>query len=636
MTYSPRYEHTSNSGSPTTLYPRLTPSTSKHLQNPKKNSRERPEKSIAKVAYEERDANEQSALLAAALWYAERGLPVFPLHWVDDQGKCSCSGKPGCKPGKHPLIPGGHLGATTAPGQIRQWWSRWPDANIGIPAGERSRLLILDVDDHGFTSLAALEEEHSQLPETLTVRTGGGGRHKYLIYPAGCEIRNSVGRLGLGLDVRGEGGYTVAPPSRTDKGSYEVLNGLPPAEPPEWLLEALRGHHNGASPRSHGVTDRGRAENLRGSPGPIHATGGEPIPEGTRDNTLFKIGCRLRAQGHSEGAILDALRDINRSRCTPSLPDAQVRQKARQAARYVPGDTAPEETPRVQATIDYLACVQRPVKGMGGATGWSIYRAGLELLRRYGREHPEGVELSVDVRTWAQMAGTTHTSVGRFIKRSPLVCKLRHGSGRRSGSVLFVVPTSRAGKGHQAFHSTTREGAKENLSPRSGTPSALLRTLERLRWGPGRIGKSRAAILHAMVECGGHLSRAEIAARLGKEKAESLRAPLRWLVDQGLLERPSHGVYTAPADLARRVENARELGREPEADRLQMQRHDRERDAYRRKIKPDRSPTMREMDERRWSRLKTSGRISELEVESKHFPDVFVGQGDPQVPLGEP
>src|SRR5215208_1264108 len=170
---------------------------------------------------EGRVANRKPALLDAALWYAGLGIPVFPLHWVDDQGRCSC-GKECGSAGKHPLIPIGHLGATTDAGQIRRWWSRWPHANIGIPTGERSRLLVLDVDvkNDGFTSLNALEEEHGRFPKTLTVRTGGGGMHAYLRYPAHCEIRNSAGRIGLGLDVRGEGGYIVAPPSRTDKGPY--------------------------------------------------------------------------------------------------------------------------------------------------------------------------------------------------------------------------------------------------------------------------------------------------------------------------------------------------------------------------------------------------------------------------------
>ena len=100
-----------------------------------------------------------------------------------------------------------------------------------------------------------------------------------------------------------------------------------------------------------------------------------------------------------------------------------------------------------------------------------------------------------------------------------------------------------------------------------------------MRWGPGRIGKSKAALLAALVDCGGTLTRSEIAARLGRKPA-SLRAPLRWLVEAGLLERVGRGLYALPSDFARRVEDAREIGREPEADRLQIARHDREREAF--------------------------------------------------------
>jgi hypothetical protein len=85
-----------------------------------------------------------------------------------------------------------------------------------------------------------------------------------------------------------------------------------------------------------------------------------------------------------------------------------------------------------------------------------------------------------------------------------------------------------------------------------------------------------------MVECDGSLSRAELASTLGRKPA-SLRVPLRWLVDAGLLNRVGHGVYALPSDFARRVEDAREMGREPEADRLQIARHAREREAYRRR-----------------------------------------------------
>jgi hypothetical protein len=110
--------------------------------------------------------------------------------------------------------------------------------------------------------------------------------------------------------------------------------------------------------------------------------------------------------------------------------------------------------------------------------------------------------------------------------------------------------------------------------------------------------------LHTLAECGeaGELSRAEIAARLGR-KSTSMREPLRWLVEAGLLERTRHGHYGLPADFARRVEDARELGREPEADRLQIARHNRERDGYRNRLgeKPQRAPTEREMRQRRES-----------------------------------
>jgi DNA-binding transcriptional ArsR family regulator len=252
--------------------------------------------------------------------------------------------------------------------------------------------------------------------------------------------------------------------------------------------------------------------------------------------------------------------------------------------------------------------------------------AGLDALREYGQEHPEGAELSIDVRSWAQRAGTTHTTVSRFLGRTPLIRIVRRGKGRRSGSVVFIVPHSIR---HQLHHSSTRGGDRENKPLRSGAASALSRTLYRLRWSGGsakarrgvvkgtsrvrqgqtpgrdsvqRIGKSRGAILHAMVECGTDLSRAELAERLGR-KPESLRAPLKWLVDAGLLERVRHGRYAVPGDLDRRVDDARELGGEPEADRAQIREHNDQRRKYhnRHKVKPDPAPTEEEMQESRES-----------------------------------
>jgi hypothetical protein len=165
----------------------------------------------------------------AALAYARRGAPVFP-----------------CKPGgKKPLTYNGFYDATTDLRRITTWWSRWPGANIGIPTGERSGLLVLDVDldAGGSESLVRLERVNGPLPETAKARTGGGGIHVFFRYPAGETVRNSTGKLGPGLDIRGEGGYVVVPPSRTE-GMYEWLVKAPLAQP-VWLLGCLKEHSSG-------------------------------------------------------------------------------------------------------------------------------------------------------------------------------------------------------------------------------------------------------------------------------------------------------------------------------------------------------------------------------------------------------
>ena len=161
--------------------------------------------------------------LGAALAYARRGVPVFP-----------CEAR-----GKRPLTASGFRDAATDPGRIEAWWRRWPGANVGVPTGPRSGLLVLDVDprEGGDESLEALERRRGAAPRTTRARTGGGGSHLYFRYPAGPAVANSAGFLGSGLDVRGEGGYVVAPPSRTT-GPYEWIDRSSPAEA-GWLLARL-------------------------------------------------------------------------------------------------------------------------------------------------------------------------------------------------------------------------------------------------------------------------------------------------------------------------------------------------------------------------------------------------------------
>ncbi len=126
--------------------------------------------------------------MIAALEYAKRGFGVIPCN------------------GKVPLTEHGVTDATTDPDRIEAWWQRWPDANVAISTGNGSSIVVLDVDgDDGSESLRKLERRHGELPRTASIKTPSGGSHFYFRHPGG-EIRNSVGGLGDGLDVRGDGG----------------------------------------------------------------------------------------------------------------------------------------------------------------------------------------------------------------------------------------------------------------------------------------------------------------------------------------------------------------------------------------------------------------------------------------------
>jgi hypothetical protein len=97
---------------------------------------------------------------------------------------------------------------------VLTWWQRWPEANVGIGTGREAGIVVLDVDvQHGGGgTLAELVKKNGDLPDAPQVLTGGGGKHVYFAHPGG-EVRNSAGKLGLGLDIRADGGYVIMPPS---------------------------------------------------------------------------------------------------------------------------------------------------------------------------------------------------------------------------------------------------------------------------------------------------------------------------------------------------------------------------------------------------------------------------------------
>lgn len=173
----------------------------------------------------------------AALAWARCDVPVFPLHHPEPEGGCSCGGRGGCNPGKHPRfhpedLRNGLKNATTDPKQIRRWWSRWPDANIGVPTGAASGRFDVDVNKGGQESLDTLEAEHGKLPNTLRINTRGDNYRLVFNCPPGERISNSAGELGLGLDIRGDDGCVVAPPSLHPSGDrYTFSNRVAPVIP---------------------------------------------------------------------------------------------------------------------------------------------------------------------------------------------------------------------------------------------------------------------------------------------------------------------------------------------------------------------------------------------------------------------
>jgi hypothetical protein len=269
--------------------------------------------------------DDATVLVNAALRDAARGWRVHPVHGILD-GRCTCNRR--CEhPGKHPRLARWPQLATTDPQRIQRWWSWWPTANIGIATG--GGLLVLDVDPArgGDDSLAALKQAHGGF-DTPRNLTGGGGAH-YLFRVEG-PVKNATD-MRPGLDIRGDGGFIVAPPSLHVTGrryAWDVSvhpDDVPLAPAPRWLL-ALS-----AEPRVRPAGISG--EDLR-------------LVEGERNDRLFRLCCAWRRQGIGAAALRGMLSAVNAHHVDPPLSRRELDTIAASAARYAPAgedDVATDE-----------------------------------------------------------------------------------------------------------------------------------------------------------------------------------------------------------------------------------------------------------------------------------------------------
>ncbi len=249
-----------------------------------------------------------ATLLDAALAYAERRWSVVPV----------------APRGKQPLIPWAEFQHRRAGAEeIRGWFRQWPDANLAVVTGAISNFIVLDIDPRhgGEAALKLLADDIGPIPSTLEAETGGGGRHLYFAWP-GRTVRNRTG-LRPGIDLRGDGGLVVVPPSLHPSGRrYAWAPGRgPDRADPAPLPDRLRVE----------VTARGARQ---GHPltywRDLVAAG---VPEGQRNSTIASLAGHLLWHEVDPDVVSEMLLCWNRLRCRPPLSDEEVLRTVRSITR---------------------------------------------------------------------------------------------------------------------------------------------------------------------------------------------------------------------------------------------------------------------------------------------------------------
>lgn len=260
-------------------------------------------------------------LLLHARLYNRLGFAALPLHFPYGQPgdrRCSCHRDDCQQKGKHPLgrlVRNGLRDASRDPETVERWFTS-TRYNIGIATGAVSGIIALDIDPRhdGDETLGRLEAEHGPLPETWRFLTGGGGEHILFLHP-GRRIANSVGLLGPGIDVRGDGGYIVAPPSEHAGGRPYAISvdhhpdDIPVAQLPNWLFDRL-------------VVDRKEEKARKAAEWRTIAR--EGAKNGERNVTIARLSGMLLGRRIDPHVSLELILAFNATRCDPPLPEEEV------------------------------------------------------------------------------------------------------------------------------------------------------------------------------------------------------------------------------------------------------------------------------------------------------------------------
>ena len=167
---------------------------------------------------EKREEIKMSNKISVILDLFNQGFKMIELYGINEQGNCTCYKGSECNcAGKHPVKPKWQENYIKSVDELTEILKQRPLANFGIITGEG--LVVIDVDArHG--GLESLQEIKDLVAPTMTVKTGGGGYHFY--YSVDGSVKNRTNVL-KGIDVRGDGGYVVAPGSKHKSGDFYII-----------------------------------------------------------------------------------------------------------------------------------------------------------------------------------------------------------------------------------------------------------------------------------------------------------------------------------------------------------------------------------------------------------------------------
>jgi Bifunctional DNA primase/polymerase, N-terminal len=247
-----------------------------------------------------------TSLWVEALKLAFEGIPIFP-----------CGGD------KRPLTPHGFKSASADANLVHEWWTRWPNALIGVPTG--MKFCVIDLDLLHVEAQAWYDEHRTHLPITRTHVTRSGGRH--LIFGANSQVGCSTSKLAPHVDTRGTGGYIIWWPAH----GFEVLHAQSLQHVPRWIIEALHGRPKVVPYRPRRPLRPGgdQQEKLYGIIRSIARA-----REGNRNQMCFWGACRM-AEMVAQGALTrdDAIELVIESASRAGLPRNEARRTAESAFR---------------------------------------------------------------------------------------------------------------------------------------------------------------------------------------------------------------------------------------------------------------------------------------------------------------